>query len=305
MSTAQIYKKTMPFIMARFVLGLIVVGAGILLALPIIGITMLFKSALFGFIGLFIWLALIGVVSFIVNHYFAYMIKAGHVAAVTYLAAGETIEGNILTFGKDMVKERFAESNVYFVIDKLIAKSVQAIQSIVGGISSMFKDIPGVSTIVNLLQMFIGIYLSYVDECCLGYTFLNTEESAFKLGADAVVIYAQNWKKLAGSAFKVMLIVIVSSLIVFGISLGICYMPIALFGLDGNIAVILAFLLTATVKSSFIDPYIMIGMVSDYMAVAVYDEPKVDIEDKLKKVSKHFRELIHKGYEESNEPAYE
>ena len=43
--------------------------------------------------------------------------------------------------------------------------------------------------------MFLDIFLGYVDECCLGYTFAHPEQNAYKLAADGVVIYFKNWKK--------------------------------------------------------------------------------------------------------------
>nr|MDE7445113.1 hypothetical protein [Lachnospiraceae bacterium] len=64
----------------------------------------------------------------------------------------------------------------------------------------VFGGISGVSSIVNFVQIFIGIALGYVDEYCLGYTFYKKEEGAFKCGCDGVVIYYQNAKHLLKNA---------------------------------------------------------------------------------------------------------
>jgi len=117
------------------------------------------------------WIALTGGVYKFAMHYVGYMVKAAHVAVISEAVSTGHIPDNMVETGKNMVKSRFAESNVYFVLDRLVSGAVRQLQNAVGKIDSVFGSVPGVSAIVNFVQVFIGITLGYVDECCLGYTF--------------------------------------------------------------------------------------------------------------------------------------
>lgn len=87
----------------------------------------------------------------------------------------------------------------------------------------MFDEILGVSAIVDFIQIFIGIALGYIDECCLGYTFIKKEDSALKAGCDGVVIYFQNVKHLLKSAA-------VTTLMVMGLTFLAWVISFATFG---------------------------------------------------------------------------
>lgn len=79
-------------------------------------------------------------------------------------------------------------------MDKLVAGAVKQVQRGIGKAADFLDFIPGLSAVAGLAQYFVELSLGYVDECCLGYTFYQEDESAFKSAADGVVIYAQNWK---------------------------------------------------------------------------------------------------------------
>lgn len=119
--------------------------------------------------------------------------------------------------GKQMVKERFGAANAYYALDRLISGAVSQLQKTVGKLEDVFGNIPGVSAIIDFVQIFIGIALGYIDECCLGYTFIKKEDSAFKAGCDGVVIYFQNVKYLLKSAAVTTLMVMGLTFLAWGI----------------------------------------------------------------------------------------
>jgi len=84
-------------------------------------------------------------------------------------------------YGKQMVSSRFAAANVYFAVDRLVSGAVHQLQKAVGKVGGALDVIPGMDTVTNILQTFIGIALGYVDECCLGYCFLQKEEAPINI----------------------------------------------------------------------------------------------------------------------------
>lgn len=294
MKTKDIYFGTMKFALLKLAMG-----AGITLAAVILFALMMLLGALFGeggvYIMLMIWIALVAGIYNLAMHYFGYMLKAGHVAVIAEAVTTGQLPENQFEFGKTAVQSRFAASNVYFVVDKLISGAVRQLQKTVGKIGGALDAIPGVSQITSILQTFIGIALGYVDECCLGYCFLKKEEGAFKASCDGVVIYFQNVKKLLKDAAITTLIVVVGTAASW-------ILPLVLFGFIFNAlnwsmfaAVVLAIMVAIVIKSAFIDSFMLVKMMVSYMEVAPSTEITFDLYEKLCKLSSKFKELFGKA----------
>ena len=95
---------------------------------------------------------------------------------------------------------------------------------------------------------FIGIALGYVDECCLGYTFINTQQSATKRACDGVCIYFQNIKTLLKNAAVVTLVVTVGIFFAWLIPFSVFAAIFRALELPTIFAVFLAFLPNFTIK---------------------------------------------------------
>ncbi len=301
MKAGQIYAKTMKFVWLKLGIGALIAGISLVLLAIVVGISLLANSGeLLLVLGL-IWYILTYGIFRAVMHYMGYMIKAAHIAVVAETVTTGVVPENMVETGKQMVKSRFATSNVYIVLDKLVGGAVKQLQKAVGSVGNMLSDVPGIGTIVNILQMFIGIALGYIDECCLGYTFYKKDEKAFKAGCDGVAIYFQNTKHLLKSAIGTTAIVLGLSFvawlvpfIIFGLILGAIGVPFAwLF------AALIAIIVAAAIKSAFIDSYMMVKTMVSYMSVAPSTEITFDIYDKLCKLSNKFKQLFTKSQEET------
>ncbi|MBQ9134933.1 MAG: hypothetical protein IJX66_02420 [Lachnospiraceae bacterium] len=300
MSTKDVYLKTMKFVWLKLALG----GAIFLFSILTLAIFMAIGNLGDGegmIIALWIWLILVAGVFVWVQRYFGYMLKAGHVAMVTTAVTTGTLPENQLEAATRMVKERFATTNVYFAVDRLVSGAVNQLQKGLGKIDDLLGNIPGVSAIVSFAQLFVNIALGYIDECCLGYTFLHKEQSAFKSAADGVVIYFQNWKKLLKDAA-------ITALIVMGVSVLAWLLPFILlalilgaFGVHWIISFFLAIMVSSIIKSAFIDSWMMVKMMVSYMQVAPTTQITFDLYDKLCKLSGKFKSLFTKGQEEQQQ----
>ncbi len=299
MKAGEIYRKTMKFVWMRLGLGALVTVISLVLLAIAVGISIALKSDLGVMLSLFIWCILTAVVYEVVINYMGYIVKAAHIAVVTQAVTTGTIPDNMYAVGKEMVQKRFGATNAYFVIDKLITGAVKQLQSGVGKLDNALGNIPVISTILSFVQLFIGIALGYIDECCLGYTFTKPEDGAFKAGCDGVVVYFQNIKHLLKSALGTTLTVMVVSCLAWVISFLATSGVLGLLGVPWFVSVLISVMLTIIVKGSFVDSYMMVKTMVSYMEVAPSTQITFDIYGKLCKLSSKFKSLFTKAQEES------
>ncbi len=297
MNAKKLFDKTKPFVRAKLLLGLAHVGICCVLLAIFMGIGWLFGQT--GMVIMFLlWLGAIKVVDLIINQYFGYLVKAGHIAVIAEATATGKIPKDQINYGKARVKERFATSNVYFGVDKLVTAAVKDIQRGIERIGNKLDFIPGMNAISGLAKFFVSISLGCIDECCLGWTFLNPNDSAFKSAADGVVIYAQNWKALLKNAAKTMVktlgLCALIALVIF-IPLGLIF---KLLKWSAIWALAISCLLAWVVKFAYMDSYIMIQMMAAYMDVARDTHITFDLYGKLCNISTKFKELFQKGRSE-------
>lgn len=297
MNAKKLFNSTMPFNMAKLALGAITVLLSVILFAILMGIGWLFGD---GGIGLcfLIWIGGTGAIRFVIMHYFGYLVKAGHIAVIAEAVTTGKIPDKQVEYGKAMVTKRFATSNIYFGVDKLVTGAVKQIQRGLEKVGNALDFIPGMDAVTGLAKFFVEISLGYIDECCLGYTFYKADQGAFKSAADGVVIYAQNWKILLKNAaktmLKVVLLLIVMVLVVF-IPVGLLF---KLLKWSPLVAFLLACLIVWVLKFAFIDSYIMIQMMVTYMEIAPTTQITFDLYGKLCTMSKSFKELFNKGQTE-------
>ncbi|MCM1538586.1 MAG: zinc ribbon domain-containing protein [bacterium] len=294
MKAKDIYLGTMKFVWLKLGIGAAVTVASVIL----LALCMLIGSA-FGGVGLYIlfivWVVLTELIYKVIMYYFGYMIKAGHVAVIASAVTTGALPENQFEYGKQMVKSRFAASNVYFVVDRLVSGAVRQLQKVVGKIGGALDAVPGMSQVTNILQTFIGIALGYVDECCLGYCFLKKEQSAFQASCDGVVIYFQNAKKLLKDAAVTTLVVILGTFAAWVIPFALVAVIFRAAGWNMVAGVILALIIAIVIKSAFIDSWMLVKMMVSYMEVAPSTQITFDLYDKLCGLSSKFKELFGKA----------
>ena len=309
MSHNEVFKKTMPFVWAKLLLGLITVGVSLLLFLLFAFIAWLtgWGGSFFLFI---VWVALTSGLHFFLMRYVGYLVKAGHVAVVAEAVTTGKVPENQVEYGKNMVKKRFLSANVFFLIDGLVDRAVKQIQNRIGRLGGfVLGSVPGAGIILSFGKFFIGISLKYVDECCMGWIFHNKEQKAFKSAVDGIVIYAQNWKKLLKTAFKTSLTVVCVSAVIaivmysfingfFHLLAGGLFFRNPVWSL---IIFVLSIYVAIAIKNAFIDSYMMVRMMVSYMEVAPSTKISFDLYGKLCKISTGFKKLFDKSKEEKAE----
>ncbi len=297
LNAREIYLKTIKFAWMKLLLGIITIFISVILLAVFLGLGLLFGEGIALFT-LIMWLVATGVVRLIIMHYFGYLVKAGHIAVITTAIATGQVPENQFEVGKEMVKERFVTSNVYFAVDKMVAGAVKQLQNVLDKAGDFLGAVPGINVIMSIGKLFLSVSLGYIDECCLGYTFYKKEQNVFQSAADGVVIYAQNWKQIMKDAAVTTAVVIA---LLIGITLAVFLMFGAAFkiiGWNGYVAFILSVFVTLVVKSAFIDSWVMVKMMCLYMGIAPNTEITFDLYQKLCGLSSKFKKLFERGKSE-------
>ncbi|MBU9722612.1 MULTISPECIES: hypothetical protein [Bacillaceae] len=338
MSVVQLITRTMPFFISRIVVYAIFGVISLLFLGLMIGLGVLFarwfEFASMGFVLMIIasFFAVLAILRFI-ERYFLYMVKVGHIAVVTeLLRKGNVPEGKgQIEYGKDQVIANFGSANVAFVLDKIIYAAVRQIQRWMMRIGNFLNFIPGAKNIIGILSKVMEVSLRYVDEAILSYIMLKKSEAAesevaageeaekgeegasekgeinvWKAACDGVVLYAQSWKKVIMTAGGIVAFIYILNFVLFIGSviplMGIARMMAPNAGVEavfGYFALVGAYIITAMVKRAIVDPIAMIAMVRTYQLNIQDMEPKMDLQQKLLKVSSKFRQLFNKSKTET------
>lgn len=301
MKANDVFQKTMNFVWMKLALGGCAIAFSIVLGLLMLGISAMDKNGVMGVYALMIWIVLSIAALGISQHYLGYLVKAGHIAVVTHLVTTGNLPENSFEYGSGMVKKKFATAAAYFAVDRLVSGAVKQINGGLDIVGNVLSKIPGMDSVVSFAKSFVNIALGNVDECCLAYTFLREEQSAFKSAADGVVIYFQNWKTILKDALKTAFVALILSAVAWLILMVIVVAILSALGMPGFnvfcVAFILAVMIVFIVKSSVMDSYTMVCMVCSYLQVAPSTEITFDLYDRLCKLSSQFKNLFQKAKE--------
>lgn len=317
MSIMQLFKKTIPFFIARIVVyALFALIAVVFVALMVGGGYLLFKmfkgaSVALIIVGILVVIGLWGGFRFL-ERYVLYIVKMGHISVIVELmTSGKIPDGKSqVAYGKDKVVENFGSANVAFAMDVLIAGAVRQIQRWISRIGNLFSFIPGSKNIIGILNAILSISLNYIDEAIFSYIILRKneerEETAWKSGCDGIVLYAQSWKSILKTSVGAVLFIIVFNIATFiltvfpllAISRWIASGNEGISTLLGFVAIILALVFMTLLKRAFIDPFVTIMMVRSYQIAIRDKEPSMDLQQKLLGVSKRFKQIFKKSKEE-------
>lgn len=242
----------------------------------------------------------IGVVSialYWIREYILYVVKAGHIAVMVHLIDGRDVPNgqDQIAYAKDVVKERFAEANILFVVDQLVKGAIRAITGLIGGIAA-FLPIPGLGGLIAFINTVIRLSLTYVDEIILGYNIRINSSSPFETARQGVVLYAQNGKTMVKNAIWLAVIMWGVSFVIFLLMLApaaaiMWFIP----GQLGGWAFVLAILLAWAFKAAFIEPFAIACLMQVYFKTIEGQVPNAEWDQRLAEASSKFRELRDKA----------
>lgn len=316
MDNKQIYKKTLGFSLRRILWD--VLSLVLFLGLGTLGFLLGEQFFQNGVIGLVIG-AIVGlIVMILISRFVSYMLKAGQIAMMTRGITEGELPDNVIAEGKKVVKERFATVAAYFAITNVIKGIFNQIGR---GIARVGESIGGDTgnAIGNTISSIIQTVVSYLCDCCLGWVFYRKEIKAAKATCEGAVLFFKHGKTFFKNMGRVFGMGLVSLLLIGGVFTGIFYAILSAFGelpvyaeiassfagkeswlsqllsnpktLPIAIAAIGGIIIWSIIHSTFIRPFVLTGVLRNYLESGMNDIPSEASFSMLDSKSAKFRKL--------------
>ena len=240
-------------------------------------------------LGVFVWL----------KNYMLYLLKAGHIAVLTKLITEGALPSGVnqVEYGKSIVREKFAQTNVMFVLDSLITGTAQAFNRTLDWIASLLP-IPGMEGLMQIVNRIVDAATTYIDETIFSYNLARNDKNVWRSSMDGLIYYAQNVKAILKTAVWVVVYDYVLSFLIFLVCLAPAYLiskilPAQVSGYSWVFALIFAY----TVRAAFLQP-LFLTMVAICFHKNVHQQAiNADMESVLSNASSKFQELTQKAKE--------
>ena len=314
MDNKQVYKATLCFSLRRVLwdfLALLLFGG-----LCVAGFYIAEKTTDKGLIGLAIGAAIGLAVLIVLLRWVSYKFKAGQIAMMVKGVTEGELPENVLEAGKQVVQERFSTVAAYFAITGVIkgifnqiGRGITALGNAVGG------DDGG--TVGSAISAVIQTIVSYLCDCCLGWVFYRRETKATKATLEGAVIFFKHGKTFAKNMGRVFGIGAATLLVFGGAFTGIFYLIISQFpAFFDNLfkeitssatklpdwlnspailmivaAAIGGIIVWSIIHSVFIRPFVLVGVLRNYIQSGAEDIPTEESFAALDSKSSKFKKL--------------
>ena len=254
----------------------------------------------------------------IASHFISYIFKAGQIAMMTKGITDGKLPDDVYSEGKKIVKERFVTVAAYYAVTGVIkgifneiGNAITALGKAVGGDNGGAVG----GTVAGAIQTVVG----YLCDCCLGWVFYRKDEKATKATLEGAVLFFKHGKTLMKNLGRVFGMGFLSLAIIGGAFFGIFYLitlafpdafaalanEFAAMSADGkdlgfladpqNLMLVVSgiggLIMWSIIHSAFIRPFILVGVLRNYIESGKNE--KISSEDyaELDKKSKKFAKL--------------
>jgi hypothetical protein len=318
MSNKEIFSRTFGFSVRRFFFSILsfIAAAAICLIGFLIGEKVLQK----GLLGLGIG-AIIGLIFLIiVLRYIAYSCKAAQIAMMTQGVVTGELPDDVIGEGKRVVKSRFKTVAVFFAVTGVI----RGIFNQLGNAITKLGDRVGGDTgrgIGSAISAVISVIVAYLCDCCLGWVFYRSDIGSARATCEGAVLFFKHGKTFAKNMGRVFGLGLLSLLVIGGVFGGLFYfIGLQFQSVFADLALVIQevaaesegnvpqFLMTAEgltiaaatiggliiwsiIHGSFLRPFVLTGVLRNYMEAGIADIPTEDSFRFLDSKSKKFRKL--------------
>ena len=314
MDNKQIYKATLCFSIRRVLWDLLalLVWAGVMA----LGFFIAEKAADKGLIGLAIG-GVIGLIALVIFlRWLSYKYKAGQIAMMTKGITEGELPQDVMGEGQKIVKERFATVAAFFAVTRVI----KAIFNQLGrGISAAGRAIGGDAggTAGDVVSSVIQVIVSYLCDCCLGWVFYRKDVKATKATCEGAVLFFKHGKTFFKNMGRVFGMGLATLVVIGGAFTGIFYLIASRFPavferiyqelvesstkmpewlnsptvLMIAAAVIGGLIVWAFFHSVFVRPFVLVGVLRNYIQSGINDIPTEESFAVLDGKSEKFRKL--------------
>jgi len=314
MTNGEVYKKTLVFSVKRLIFNTICVL--VILALSTAGFLIVEKMSDNGLIGLGIGLVFGIIIVAVLAHFMAYTYKAGQIAMMTRAVTEGSLPDDVYGEGKRVVKEKFLTVAVYYAATKLIQRIFNEIGKLITGAGKAIGGDTG-EGIAGAVNIGIQVVIGFLSDCCLGWVFYRKDLSSGKATLEGAGIFFKHGKTLIKNLGRIFGIGILSLALIGGALFGIFYLifsnlPEAFRSLSneiiqivqkegetvsiwisdpGHLAIIaagiIALVIWFIIHGAFVRPFILVGVLRNYMESGMAHMPtEADMAEVAKKSGK-------------------
>ena len=321
MTNFQVYKKTLIFSVLMFIVDLFILL--IIAGLAILGFVIMDKVNNKALIGLVVGLVVGIILTILIDIFILNRMKAAQISMMTMGVVDNKLPDKPLKEGFTLLKGRFGRiTGFYFIthaikgIFRQIGRGIERVGSAVGG------DVgEGVASAVNsAIQILIG----YMCDCCMGWILYRKNVNGFKAGCEGAVIFFKHGKTLIRNVGRIFGIGFLSFAVIGGAFFGISYLifnqfpslfdtlakEIVEFSTRNNANLpdalkdpkilsliasgIIGVVVWGMLHSILIRPFILVGVLRNFMAAGIKDMPTEKDFDTLAAKSPKFAKLQSK-----------
>ncbi|MFP9193479.1 hypothetical protein [Natronosalvus vescus] len=295
-----IYLKTMPFVLLRMGIGLLL-GIVSIVYFGVIGWlawTFVDAETISGWVA--IVALLIALVLFIkawqlLVKYVLYLVKAGHIAVIAHIVQTGEVPSNQISYGTGKVKEHFTEASALFAVDQVVKAVIKQFNRRVLSFSNLVSFVPTLKQIIEFVGRAVAIAASYIDEAIVAYMFISDEENRWKAAGDGLVLYAKSWKPVLGSTLLIVGGMYVAALVLF---LALTPLASVLSGLSTTFELIgwvVVVGLVLTVYSGLLKPWVKTVVITTFLIEAQDKTPDSKTRQEIENRSEKFKELLNRA----------
>ena len=273
-----------------------------------------------GLFGLAVGLAIGLIVAGILSHFLAYTLKAGQIAMMTRGITEGQLPENVYAEGKKAVKERFLTVAAFYLVTRVIKGIFNQIGRAINTVGKALGGDTG-QGIGSAISSAIQIVVGYLCDCCLGWVFYRKEQSATRATLEGAVLFFKHGKTFLRNVGRIFGIGLLSLAGIGGAFFGISYLIFTFFPgaftelgqtivktgvqLETEIpawvsnptylmlfvAAIIGIALWSFIHSNFIRPFILTGVLRNYIKSGIDDIPTEESFQMLDGKSKKFADL--------------
>lgn len=312
MTNFQVYRKTLSFSLVEFLVGLVMIAivAGTTTAGFFIANKSTDKALVGMLIGFVLGLIIIAFISIFVNN----RIKAAQIAMMTKGVTEDQLPDHTFKEGFVEIKGRFGRITAFFFITnaikgifRQIGRGINRIGTAVGG------DVG--NSVTSVIDSAVQTLIGYLCDCCLGWILFRKNENAAKAGCEGAVIFFKHGKTLIRNVGRIFGMGLLSLVLAGGAFFGIFYLismqfpsmfdtfakeiteaaarsstDLPSFTSDPQmlmlfVSVFFGIILWTTFHSVFVRPFILVGVLRNFMAAGQKDIPS---ESDFKELDKSF-----------------
>ena len=226
MSNFQVYKKTLIFSLVMFLIDLL--AFAILAGTATAGYFIMNKSTDMALIGLAIGLIIGIVICVLIGIFINNRIKAAQIGMMAKGVADNELPDNIYSAGLAEVKGRFAKITAFFMVTGAIKGIFRQLGRMLNSVGTAIGGQAG-NTVTSVIDSAVQTLIGYLCDCCLGWVMYNKDKGTARAACEGAVIFFKHGKTLIRNVGRIFGMGFLSFAIIGGAFFGISYLIFSQF----------------------------------------------------------------------------